>query len=139
MNRQPIEDVVAETGKTIDAPPPEILEADPELSPDEAEQIRRDYLLKRFWISAKGFWGAAGGRLAWILTGGLLVLIILQLSFQFGINLWNRAIFDAIEKRDAAVVLHLTAVFFPLAIGSVLLGVFRSTPAWASRGVGGRG
>jgi vitamin B12/bleomycin/antimicrobial peptide transport system ATP-binding/permease protein len=53
----------------------------------------------------------------------LLVLIILQLSFQFGINLWNRAIFDAIEKRDAAVVLHLTAVFFPLAIGSVLLGV----------------
>jgi vitamin B12/bleomycin/antimicrobial peptide transport system ATP-binding/permease protein len=123
MNRQPIEDVVAETGKTIDAPPPEILEADPELSPEEAEQIRRDYLLKRFWISAKGFWGAAGGRLAWVLTGGLLVLIILQLSFQFGINLWNRAIFDAIEKRDAAVVLHLTAVFFPLAIGSVLLGV----------------
>jgi putative ATP-binding cassette transporter len=125
MNRQPIKDVVAATGKTIDAPPPEILEADPELSPEEAEQIRRDYLLKRFWISAKGFWGAAGGRLAWVLTGGLLVLIILQLSFQFGINLWNRAIFDAIEKRDAAVVLHLTAVFFPLAIGSVLLGVIQ--------------
>ena len=55
-----------ETGKTIDAPPPEILETDPGLSPEEAEQIRRDYLLKRFWISAKGFWGAAGGRLAWI-------------------------------------------------------------------------
>ena len=105
--------------------PQKILEADPELSPEEAEQIRRDYLLKRFWISAKGFWGAAGGRLAWVLTGGLLVLIILQLSFQFGINLWNRAIFDAIEKRDAAVVLHLTAVFFPLAIGSVLLGVIQ--------------
>ena len=123
MNRQPIEDVVAETGKTIDAPPPEILETDPGLSPEEAEQIRRHYLLKRFWISAKGFWGVAGGRLAWVLTGGLLVLIFLQLSFQYGINLWNRAIFDAIEKRDAAVVLHLTAVFFPLAIGSVVLGV----------------
>jgi putative ATP-binding cassette transporter len=125
MNRQPIEDVVAETGKTIDAPPPEILETDPGLSPEEAEQIRRHYLLKRFWISAKGFWGAAGGRLAWVLTGGLLVLIFLQLSFQYGINLWNRAIFDALEKRDAAVVLHLTAVFFPLAIGSVLLGVIQ--------------
>lgn len=125
MNRQPIEDVVAETGKTIDAPPPELLETDPALSPEEAEQIRRHYLLKRFWISAKGFWGVAGGRLAWVLTGGLLVLIILQLSFQYGINLWNRAIFDAIERRDAAVVLHLTAVFFPLAIGSVLLGVIQ--------------
>ena len=125
MNRQPIEDVVAETGKTIDAPPPEILETDPGLSPEEAEQIRRKYLLKRFWISAKGFWGVAGGRLAWVLTGGLLLLIFLQLSFQYGINLWNRAIFDAIERRDAAVVLHLTAVFFPLAIGSVLLGVIQ--------------
>jgi vitamin B12/bleomycin/antimicrobial peptide transport system ATP-binding/permease protein len=123
MNRQPSEDVVAETGKTIDAPPPEILETDPGLSPEEAEQIRRKYLLKR--ISAKGFWGVAGGRLAWVLTGGLLVLIFLQLSFQYGINLWNRAIFDAIERRDAAVVLHLTAVFFPLAIGSVLLGVIQ--------------
>ncbi|MDA9509899.1 ABC transporter ATP-binding protein [Bradyrhizobium sp. CCBAU 11386] len=125
MNRQPIENVVAETGKTIDAPPPEILETDPGLSPEEVEQIRRDYLLKRFWISAKGFWGAAGGRLAWVLTGGLLVLIFLQLSFQYGINLWNRAIFDAIERRDADVVLHLTGVFFPLAIGSVLLGVIQ--------------
>jgi vitamin B12/bleomycin/antimicrobial peptide transport system ATP-binding/permease protein len=125
MNRQPIEDVVAETGKTIDAPPPEILETDPGLSPEEAEQIRRHYLLKRFWISAKGFWGVAGGSLAWVLTGGLLVLIFLQLSFQYGINLWNRAIFDALEKRDAAVVLQLTAVFFPLAIGSVLLGVIQ--------------
>ncbi|MGX1235574.1 putative ATP-binding cassette transporter [Bradyrhizobium japonicum] len=125
MNRQPIEDLVAETGKTIDAPPPEILETDPGLSPEEVEQIRRNYLLKRFWFSAKGFWGATGGRFAWVLTGGLLVLIFLQLSFQYGVNLWNRAIFDAIETRDAAVVLHLTAVFFPLAIGSVLLGVIQ--------------
>lgn len=125
MDQQPIEDVVTETDKTIDAPPPEILEPDPGLAPEEAEQLRRDYLLKRFWISAKRFWGAAGGRLAWAFTGGLFILIILQLCFQYGINVWNRAIFDAIEKKDANVVLHLTAVFFPLAIGSVLLGVFQ--------------
>ncbi len=35
----------------------------------------------------------------------------------------NRAIFDAIEKREATTVFHLTAVFFPLAIGSIVLGV----------------
>src|SRR5205814_1473025 len=40
-----------------------------------------------------------------------------------GINLWNRAIFDAIEKRDSSTVFYLTAVFFPLAIGSVALTV----------------
>ena len=59
----PIIEVVAETGEHIEAPPPEVLETDPELSPEEAEQARKDYLLTRFWISAKGFWG--GGATDW--------------------------------------------------------------------------
>ena len=58
-------EVVAETGEHIEAPPPEVLETDPELSPEESEQARKDYLLTRFWISAKGFWGGGGDRLAW--------------------------------------------------------------------------
>lgn len=100
-----------------------MLEPDSALSPEETEQIRRDYLLTRFWISARGFWGAGGGRLAWVLSVGLLALIVLQIGFQYGINVWNRAIFDAIEKKDASTVFYLTGVFFPLAIGSVFLGV----------------
>ena len=51
-------DVTAEDGDHVEAPPPEIVETDPELSPEEAEQARKDYLLTRFWISARGFWGA---------------------------------------------------------------------------------
>ena len=101
----------------------EIVEPDPELSPEEAEQARKDYLLTRFWISARGYWGQNGDRLAWVFSIGLLILIVANVGFQYGINVWNRAIFDAIEKRDSATVFYLTAVFFPLAIGSVLLGV----------------
>jgi len=41
------------------------------------------------------------------------------------LNARNRAIFDAIEKRDATSVFHLAAVFFPLAIGSIVLAVAR--------------
>ncbi|MCF2523577.1 ABC transporter ATP-binding protein/permease [Bradyrhizobium sp. G127] len=123
MNKPPIQEVTSETGAPVEAPPPEILEADPAISPEEAEQIRRDYLLTRFAISARGFWGKGGGRLAWVLTLSLLALIVLQITFQYGINVWNRAIFDAIEKKDAARVFYLTGVFFPLAIGSVVLGV----------------
>ncbi|CAN5272163.1 ABC transporter ATP-binding protein/permease [soil metagenome] len=123
MNKPPIQEVIAETGEPVEAPPPAILEPDPALSPEEAEQLKRDYLLTRFWISARGFWGAGGGRLAWILSGGLLALIVLQISFQYGINVWNRSIFDAIEKKDAAKVFTLTGIFFPLAIGSVVVGV----------------
>lgn len=100
-----------------------MLEPDPALSPEELEQLKRDYLLTRFWISARGFWGTGGGRLSRVLSVGLFGLIILQISFQYGINVWNRAIFDAIEKKDASTVFYLTGVFFPLAIGSVAVGV----------------
>jgi vitamin B12/bleomycin/antimicrobial peptide transport system ATP-binding/permease protein len=118
-----IVDVVAEGGNHIEPPPPEVVEPDPELSPEEAEQARKDYLLTRFWISARGYWGRGGDRLAWLFSIGLLILIVTNVGFQYGINVWNRAIFDAIEKRDSAIVFYLTAVFFPLAIGSTLLGV----------------
>ena len=119
----PIVAVVAETGDRVEPPPPEVVETDPDMSPEDTEQARKDYLLTRFWISARGFWGNSGDRLAWIFSTGLLILIVTNVGFQYGINVWNRAIFDAIEKRDAATVYYLTAVFFPLAIGSVVLGV----------------
>ena len=119
----PIVEVVAETGRQVEPPPPELLEPDPEMTPEEAEQARKDYLLTRFWISAKGFWSTGGDKLAWVFSVGLLLLIVTNVGFQYGINVWNRAIFDAIEKRDAASVWTLTGIFFPLAIGSVLLGV----------------
>jgi putative ATP-binding cassette transporter len=121
--KPPIVDVVAEDGDHVDPPPPEVVETDPEMTPEEAEEARKDYLLTRFWISARGYWGKKGGRLAWAFSIGLLILIVANVGFQYGINLWNRAIFDAIEKRDSATVYYLAAVFFPLAIGSVLIGV----------------
>ena len=123
MNRPPIQEVVAETGEPVEAPPPELLEPEPGLSAEEIEQLKRDYLLTRFWISARGFWGSGGGRLAWLLSIGLIALIVMQITFQYGINVWNRSIFDAIEKKDSAKVFYLTGVFFPLAIGSIVIGV----------------
>ena len=116
-------EVMGEAGDSVEPPPPELTEKNPELSPEEAEQARKDYLLTRFWITASGFWGKNGDRLAWLFSIGLLVLIVAHVGFQYGINLWNRAIFDAIEKRDSSTVFYLTAVFFPLAIGSVALTV----------------
>ena len=121
--KPPIVEVVTEDGDHVDPPPPEVVEPDPELTPEEAEEARKDYLLTRFWISARGYWGKKGGRLAWIFSIGLAILIVGNVAFQYGINVWNRAIFDAIEKRDSATVLYLTGIFFPLAIGSVLIGV----------------
>lgn len=87
------------------------------------EKLRRTYLLRRFWRSASGFWGHDGDRLAWLLLIGLFVLILLTVAAQYGINLWNRAIFDALEQRNSSTVLYLSAIFFPLAAASVGFGV----------------
>jgi putative ATP-binding cassette transporter len=121
--KPPIVEVVTDAGDHVEPPPPEVVEPDPEMTPEEAEEARKDYLLTRFWISARGYWGKKGDRLAWVFSIGLLFLIVGTVGFQYGINVWNRAIFDAIEKRDSATVFYLSGIFFPLAIGSVLLAV----------------
>lgn len=113
-----------EKASTVEvAPPPNVPEPDTELTPEEAEQARRRYLLTRFWISARGYWGRGGDRLAWPCSIGLLVLICINVGFQYGINVWNRAIFDAIEQHNARTVYFLSAVFLPLVLGTIVVVV----------------
>ncbi|WP_245294758.1 ABC transporter ATP-binding protein/permease [Rhizobium rhizosphaerae] len=94
---------------------------DPALTPEQAEEARKAYLLKRFWTSARGYWSRQGDRLAWPCCIGLLVLIGANVAFQYGINVWNRGLFDAIEQKNAGQVYSLGALFPPLVLGSVLL------------------
>ncbi|QFY64084.1 ABC transporter ATP-binding protein/permease (plasmid) [Rhizobium grahamii] len=102
-------------------PPPEGIEPDPQWTAEEAEQARKKYLLTRFWISARGYWTRNGDKLAWPCTIALLALICVNVGFQYGINVWNRAIFDALEQRNADTVYYLSAVFLPLVFGSIAL------------------
>ena len=95
-----------------------------EFAKGEREKLERSYLLRRFWRTATGFWISKGkDRLAWFLSFSLLALILLNLGAPYGINRWNREIFDALEKHDSKAVLFLAGVFFPLAIASVGFGV----------------
>ncbi|ULJ74020.1 ABC transporter ATP-binding protein/permease [Rhizobium gallicum] len=113
-----------EKASTVEvAPPPNVIEPDTELTPEEAEQARKRYLLTRFWISARGYWGRGGDSLAWPCSIGLLTLIGINVGFQYGINVWNRAIFDAIAQHNARTVYFLSAVFLPLVLGTVVLVV----------------
>jgi len=100
---------------------PEVASKDLELTPEEAEEARKAFLLKRFWISARGFWGRSGDGFAWAASIGLLVMIGINVGFQYGINVWNRGLFDAVEQRSASDVYYYGWLFPPLVFGSVAL------------------
>lgn len=108
-----------EQGEAEPPPPPDISETDTGMTPEEIERARKKYLLRRFWISARGYWSRRGDGIAWPFSLGLLALICINVGFQYGINVWNRGLFDAIEKRDAPTVYYLGALFPPLVLGSV--------------------
>lgn len=121
--------------------------ANPDMTPEELEEARKAFLLKRFWISARGFWGRQGDRLAWPLSIGLLVMIGINVGFQYGINVWNRGLFDAIEQRNAEGVYSLGSIFPFLVLGSVGLvssqvyvrmRMQRRWRSWLTKGLTGR-
>src|SRR5262245_4928796 len=83
-----------------------------EESGEDIEELRRRYLLRRFWVTALGFWRGRGARFSWSLTAGLIVLILLNLAAAYAMNRWNRSIFDALEQKDAGAVLTLAMIYF---------------------------
>jgi putative ATP-binding cassette transporter len=99
------------------------LDTAPDLSPEDIAQRKRRALLRRFWHSASLYWGKDGGKRAWLLTGGLFAIVLLNLASAYGMNVWNRAIFDALEKRDSSDVLFISLLYFPLLIASVCVAI----------------
>jgi ABC-type uncharacterized transport system fused permease/ATPase subunit len=53
--------------------------------------------------------------LAWPLSGAILLIVVLNLLALYAINIWNRGIFDALEKRDAERVFTLALIYDPQA------------------------
>jgi vitamin B12/bleomycin/antimicrobial peptide transport system ATP-binding/permease protein len=89
----------------------------------DAGGIARRYPLRSFWQSARGFWGPRGIRLAWFLAAAILLIILLNLGASYGMNVWHRVIFDALQTKDSDSVLLLSMLYVPLLTGSVLLSV----------------
>jgi putative ATP-binding cassette transporter len=53
----------------------------------------------------------------------LLAIILGQLFVQYRLNVWNRDIFNALEKRDLALVSWFALLFVPLALAAVAFNV----------------
>src|SRR6185369_3715189 len=95
------------------------------MSKDTAiQRAQKKPLVRRFWMTARGFWSSKRSwKVAWLMTAVLIALVVGQLIFQYQLNVWNKAIFDALEKKDSAAVLHQAILFVPLATGSIAVAV----------------
>ncbi len=94
------------------------------MSKNPVEIAQQRPLVRRFWRDARGFWSAPESwKVAWLMTACLIALVIGQLVFQYQLNVWNKAIFDALEKKDGPAVLRQALVFGPLAAGSIAVAV----------------
>jgi putative ATP-binding cassette transporter len=89
----------------------------------EVDKAARRRLMHRFWRIARGFWGRTGDRRAWILTVGLTTLLLINLYLSYRMNVWNRDVFNAFEKRDSGGVLYQALLYIPLLGFSVLVAV----------------
>jgi vitamin B12/bleomycin/antimicrobial peptide transport system ATP-binding/permease protein len=87
------------------------------------ETLERRRLFARFWRTASGFWTGQSKREAWFLSVTLLAIILGQLFVQYRLNVWNREVFDALEKRDIALVGWFALMFVPLALAAVAFNV----------------
>ena len=76
--------------------------------------------LSRFWQSARGYWSFQPADEAWVLTTSLIAVVLVSLGITYAINLWNRAFFDALEARDAAMAAR-QAILFPVLVGVYLV------------------
>jgi putative ATP-binding cassette transporter len=86
------------------------------------ERVRRR-LLGRFWRTARGFWKGKSAKIAWPLTVGLTVLLIVQVLVQYRFNVWNRDLFNALEKKDSSAVLSQALLYLPLFAATLFTAV----------------
>ena len=87
---------------------------------DDTAELKRRYLVRRFWETARRYWTEPRSRrAAWALTAALLGLILLDVGATYAMNRWNRSIFDALENKNAETVFALSLIYFVILAVSV--------------------
>ena len=78
-----------------------------------------------YWRVAGDYWKGPTSLQAWSLTIIGLVLVIGNIVVQYGINLWNRSFFNALQQRDQSFVYRAIVIFVALAFAAALVAVLQ--------------
>ena len=81
--------------------------------------------VRAYWRLAGAYWKGPTAIQAWSLTLISLVLVIGNIVVQYGINLWNRSFFNALERHDQTFAYQAVAIFLVLAFAAALVAVLQ--------------
>src|SRR5262249_58753571 len=73
-----------------------------------------------------GFWGQYGTPVSWLLSGALLFIVLLIRAASYGMTVWHRVFFDALQASDSDTVLLLSMLSVPFLAASVFLSVMQT-------------
>lgn len=78
-----------------------------------------------YWKLAGGFWRGPTGVQAWSLTILSFVLVVGNITVQYGINRWNRSFFNALQRHEQSFVYQAMLLFVALAFAAALVAVLQ--------------
>jgi putative ATP-binding cassette transporter len=81
------------------------------------------YLIRRYWDAALGFWRKDARHTAWRLTVAVFSIALVNLGLGLLLNIWNRVMFDGLENHDMHTVVFQSIVFFPLVLGGLAMAI----------------
>jgi putative ATP-binding cassette transporter len=80
-------------------------------------------VVRSFGAFSGGWWKGQSARRAWLLTGALGTCLLGKLAVDVGMNQWNRAFFDALERRDGGTLGFAVLAFVVLIAATAAVGV----------------
>lgn len=84
-----------------------------------ADNVPPKASIREFAAIAAGYWTAPGYRaVAWLLTGGMVVLGVANVSVALWLNMWNRDFFNALEKKDLGLLFHLLWILAAIVVSA---------------------
>src|SRR5579871_6336723 len=81
------------------------------------------FLIRRYWKAALGFWRKDARSTAWRLTVAVFSIAVLNLGLGLLLNFWNRVMFDGLDNRDMHTVVIQSVVFVPLVLASLAMAI----------------
>jgi vitamin B12/bleomycin/antimicrobial peptide transport system ATP-binding/permease protein len=99
---------------------------DPETLPiPEDKRPHARASVRAYWRLAGDYWKGPTAFQAWSLTITSLVLVVGNIVVQYGINVWNRSFFNALQQHDETFAYRAILLFFILAFAAALVAVLQ--------------